>query len=312
MAELIEASGGARDALERWLRQLSSVRGASPRTLEAYRADVTSFLGFVAGHWGGPVGLRPLEGLTVSDLRAWMAKERTGGLSSRSLARRLSAVKSFFRWLNEAEGVEAPAVSAIRGPKVSASLPRPVPAPQAMQIVSQRPSPAPDWVEKRDTAVLSLLYGCGLRISEALSLFAGQVPLGETLTIRGKGGKERLVPVLPLARQAAAAYLEAVPWDLAPEDALFRGLRGGALGARAVQKAVEDMRRAMGLPDSVTPHALRHSFATHLLAAGGDLRTIQELLGHAQLSTTQVYTGVDEARLMDIYEAAHPRANSRD
>ena len=248
MAGLSEASAadGARAALARWLQELGAMRGASRATLEAYRADVTSFLGFLAGHLGGPVGVRALEKLTVSDVRAWMARERADGLANRSVARRLSAVKSFFRWLNEAEGIEAPAVSAIRGPKVGASLPRPVAAPEALRLVSERAAPAAGWIEKRDVAVLALLYGSGLRISEALSLTAGQVPLPETLTVRGKGGKERVVPVLPVARAAIDAYRAEIPWDLAPADALFRGARGGALGARAVQKAVEQNAQGHG------------------------------------------------------------------
>lgn len=312
MAELTALSGGAADALGRWLSQLSAVRGASPRTIDAYRSDVSSFLGFVAGHWGGPVGPRALSGLTVADMRAWMARERAGGLSGRSLARRLSAVKTFFRWLNDAEGIDAPAVIAVRGPKLQPLLPRPVSAADARRLVVERPDPAPDWIAKRDIAVLSLLYGSGLRVSEALALRRSDMPLRDALSVRGKGGKVRRVPVLPVSREAAAAYLAALPMDLRPDEALFRGQRGRPLGARAVQKAVERMRLALGLPASVTPHALRHSFATHLLAAGGNLRTIQELLGHAALSTTQVYTGVDEARLMAVYEAAHPRARQAD
>ena len=308
MAELSQPSGAALTALDRWLAQLSAIRGASPNTLQAYRADVGAFLGFITTHWGGPSGLRALEALTVSDLRAWMARERDAGLSGRSLARRLSAVKSFFRWLNEAEGIDAPAVSAIRGPKIKPTLPRPLSVPDAREMIINRADPVPLWVENRDMAVLSLLYGSGLRISEALALKGSQAPLGESLTVRGKGGKERRLPVLPLTRDAVDAYVETTPWDMTADGALFRGVKGGPLGARAVQKAVETMRHSLGLPASVTPHALRHSFATHLLAAGGDLRTIQELLGHAALSTTQVYTGVDEARLMSVYKSAHPRA----
>ncbi len=304
MAGLTQGSAAALTAMDAWLGHLGSVRGASPRTLDAYRADVASFLGFLSGHWGGEAGLRPLSQIKVTDMRAWMAEERRRGLSARSLARRLSAVKAFYRWLGQAHGIEAAAVSAIRGPKLKERLPRPVAPEAAKALIANTNS---GWIETRDCAVLTLLYGCGLRISEALSLQATDVPLGEMLRITGKGGKERLVPVLPAARDAVEAYRAACPYDLS-EGALFRGAKGGPLNPRLIQKAVETLRHSLGLPVTVTPHALRHSFATHLLEAGGDLRAIQELLGHASLSTTQVYTCVNEARLWEIYSKAHPRA----
>lgn len=307
MADLTLPSDAALLALDRWLAEMSGVEAASTHTLDAYRRDVGAFLSFLGTHWGGPVGVPAMARLTTSDMRAWMASERRGGLAARSLARRLSAVKSFFRWLHRVEGIEAPAVSATRGPKVERTLPRPLSVPDAKMMV------APDgegWIAARDSAVMILLYGSGLRISEALSLKGGDAPLPEVLTMRGKGGKERRVPVLPLAREAVERYLALVPHAVLPDGPLFLGAKGGALGPRPIQKRMETLRHALGLPASATPHALRHSFATHLLAGGGDLRSIQELLGHASLSTTQVYTGVDEARLLETYLAAHPRAKA--
>nr|WP_112321353.1 tyrosine recombinase XerC [Oceanibium sediminis] len=295
--------------LQRWLNQLSAVRNASPKTIEAYRHDVAGFLGFLAGHWGGPAGRAQLGRVATRDMRAWMAHERGRGQSARSLARSLSAVKSFYRWLDEAEGINAPAVTATRAPKQSPRLPRPVAAEAAADLLDLAGAmQAEPWIAARDTAVLTLLYGCGLRISEALSLTGAHVPLGETMRIRGKGDKDRLVPVLPVARQAVDAYVALCPHPMAPGAPIFRGVRGGPLSARQVQMAMQTLRQAMGLPETATPHALRHSFATHLLERGADLRAIQDLLGHASLSTTQAYTAVNEAGLMDTYQRAHPRA----
>lgn len=302
-------SAGAAEALARWLAQLSAVRGASPLTVAAYRRDVSGYLGFLGQHWGDGFGVARLAEVTISDMRAWMARERDRGLSARSLARALSAVKGFHAWLAEAEGVVAPAVSATRGPRRKARLPRPV-APDAAKalIATVELQSLKSWVGARDMAVATLLYGCGLRISEALGLRQSDAPLPETLRIRGKGGRERIVPVLPVARRAVETYRALCPYAPGPEAPLFLGARGGPLNPRLVQGAMADARRQLGLPATATPHALRHSFATHLLEAGGDLRTIQELLGHASLATTQVYTGVDQARLMESYLAAHPKA----
>ena len=292
-------------AMETWLVHLGSIRNASPKTIDAYRADVSSFLGFLSEHWGGEAGLGPLSRVGVTDMRSWMAREKQEGLGARSLARRLSAVKSFYRWLGTTHDIEAAAVTAIRGPKTKERLPRPV-EPQAARALIAKTTGS--WTEARDAAVLTLLYGCGLRISEALSLQTSDLPLRDMLKIKGKGGKERLVPVLPIVKEAVEEYVRLCPFDLDLDRVLFRGARGGALSPRIVQKFMERLRLQMGLPSSATPHALRHSFATHLLEAGGDLRTIQDLLGHASLSTTQVYTGVNEARLMDVYAKSHPRA----
>ncbi len=302
-------SEGAARLMQDWLAQLAAVRGASPRTVEAYRRDVSGYLGFLAQHWGGPAGAAALGRVSIADLRAWMASERGRGLSARSLARGLSAVKSFHAWLAETRGLAAPAVTATRGPRLKARLPRPV-APEAAQgLIAAMEAQSPSrWMAARDVAVLTLLYGCGLRISEALGLRQADAPLPEMLRIRGKGGRERLVPVLPVARRAVEEYRALLPFPPDPAAPLFLGARGGELSPRHVQKAVEGARMQLGLPATTTPHAMRHSFATHLLEAGGDLRTIQELLGHATLATTQIYTGIDQVRLMEVYAAAHPKA----
>jgi integrase/recombinase XerC len=305
-------SDGALALLEHWLTTLSATRNASPKTVEAYRRDVAGFLGFLAGHWGGPAGRAALAQVSTRDMRAWMAHERHRGLTARSLARALSAVKSFYRWLDQAHNVQAAAVIATRAPKVPARLPRPVEVGKAAEMLELASAMAEEpWIGARDTAVLTLLYGSGLRISEALGLLGRDLPLGETLRIRGKGNKERLVPLLPVAARAVEDYLNLCPYPVEPAAPLFRGTRGGALNPRQVQKAVATLRQAMGLPDTATPHALRHAFATHLLDRGADLRAIQELLGHASLSTTQAYTAVTERSLRRTYDAAHPRARRR-
>jgi integrase/recombinase XerC len=302
-------SPAERDALEQWLTHLAALKGRAANTVTAYRRDVTGFLDFLARHHGGPMGLGALVALDQPDLRAWMAHERGRGVSTRSLARALSAVKTFLRWLSDRDGGEPTAILSARSPKYRRKLPRPLAEDAARAMLATVGDDArEDWVAARDTAVLTLLYGCGLRISEALGLTGAQARLPDTLRIRGKGGKERLVPVLPAARAAVAAYVALCPHDLGPADALFRGARGGPLSPRLIAKAMEGARARLGLPATATPHAMRHSFATHLLSAGGDLRAIQELLGHASLSTTQAYTAVDAARLMEVYDAAHPRA----
>jgi integrase/recombinase XerC len=303
-----EVSCGATDLLERWLAQLSAVRQRSPKTIEAYRRDVAGYMGFIALHQGGPAGLRGLGAVTLTELRAWMAAERGRGISARSLARALSAVRSFYNWLDAAEGVDCAAIHVLRSPKLPARLPRPVPEAGARAIVSAISADAEPWIAARDQAALTLIWGSGLRISEALGLRQGDAPLAEVIRVTGKGAKQREVPVLPAARQAVEHYRALCPY-YAPgrNDALFLGARGGPLNPRQLQKAMAAARMALGLPPSATPHALRHSFATQLLAAGGDLRAIQELLGHASLSSTQVYTGVDETRLMEVYEKTHPR-----
>jgi integrase/recombinase XerC len=309
-ATSLQLSAGMRDALQLWLQGLHALDGASEHTITAYGHDVGQFLGFLAGHHGGSAGLRQLAEVTQSDMRAWMAWERAAGLGSRSLARKLSSIKSFARWLADREAFDISAILATRAPRFSRKLPRPLSTDAARDVLEIAAlQTREDWTGLRDTAVLTLLYGCGLRVSEALGLLGRDAPLREALRIHGKGGKERVVPVLPVAQQAVAAYLAACPHPKAPDAPLFRGTRGGALSRRHIAKVMEQARMQLGLPATATPHALRHSFATHLLGAGGDLRAIQELLGHASLQSTQVYTAVDAGRLMEIYHASHPRAH---
>lgn len=301
----------ARDALSTWLRHLRALDGAAEKTVSAYGRDVTGYLAFLTLHRGGTEGTAALTTLPATDLRAWMAQERARGVSARSLARALSAVKNFTRWLADRDGQDATTLLSARGPKYRRKLPRPLTEDGARAMLDSVGDTArEDWIAARDTAVVTLLYGCGLRISEALGLTAAAHPLPDVLRITGKGGKTRLVPVLPAARDAVAHYARLCPFTLPPDGPLFRGARGGPLNPRLIALAMERTRMQLGLPATATPHALRHSFATHLLSAGGDLRAIQELLGHASLSTTQAYTAVDAARLMDVYEKAHPRARA--
>ena len=296
-------------ALAQWLAQLAALEGAAVNTVEAYRRDVARYLKFLSAHRGGAEGIAAIARTTHSDLRAWMADERARGLSPRSLARALSAVKGFTAWAADRTNTDATTVLSARGPKFRRKLPRPLSEDGAAAMLTEIGSDArEDWIAARDTAIATLLYGLGLRISEALSLTGADHPLPETLRITGKGGKTRPVPVIPAAAEAVADYVRRCPFDLAPNDPLFRGARGGPVNPRLIQGAMERARLRLGLPATATPHALRHSFATHLLSAGGDLRAIQELLGHASLSTTQAYTAVDAARLMEVYEKAHPRA----
>lgn len=301
-------SPACRDALEGWLTHRKALDAVADNTIEAYRGDVLGFLSFLTQHHGGTSGLGPLADIKPTDMRAWMAHERKRGVSARSLARALSAVKNFYRWLSERGGFEPTAVLATRSPKFQKKLPRPLAVDAAKAMINSVEAQAPkDWIAARDAAVLTLLYGCGLRISEALGLSFSDAPLPDVLRIKGKGGKERVVPVIVPAKAAVGRYLAAQPFPMQPEDPLFRGVRGGALSPRLIAKAMESARMQLGLPATATPHAMRHSFATHLLEAGGDLRAIQELLGHASLSTTQAYTAVDTARLMEVYDKAHPK-----
>lgn len=299
----------ARDALATWGQQLSAIHGAARNTVTAYQRDVTGYLHFLAIHRGGSEGLAGLACLPQADLRAWMAHERARGLSARSLARALSSVKSFTAWVADRAGADPTTVLAARAPRFKRKLPRPLSVDGAQAMIDTIADLArEDWIAARDRAVVTLLYGCGLRISEALGLTGAAHPLPEVLRITGKGNKTRLVPVLPVAQAAVADYVRLCPYDLVATQPLFRGARGGALNARLISAVMEKARMHLGLPATATPHAMRHSFATHLLSAGGDLRAIQELLGHASLSTTQVYTEVDATRLMEVYEKAHPRA----
>lgn len=302
---------GLQAALGDFLDHQRALKAASENTITAYAHDIRGWLSFLATHHGDGFGVAGLAHITLSDMRAWMAHERGRGVGARSLARALSAAKSFTRWLAEREGFDPTAILATRAPKFQKKLPRPVSADAAKDILAtvatQHDEP---WIAARDAAVVTLLYGCGLRISEALSLMGADTPLGETLRIVGKGNKERIVPVLPVARDAVARYVTLCPYDLEADLPLFRGMRGGKLNPRLISRVTEQTRMQLGLPASVTPHAMRHSFATHLLSAGGDLRAIQELLGHASLSTTQTYTAVDPTHLLKVYDAAHPRAKA--
>jgi len=302
----------ADEALAAWLEHLAHERRLSPRTLEAYGHIGRLYLAFLQRHRGEPQRLADLGTVTPAELRAHLAERRSGDrpLNARSIGQTLSAIRTFHAFLDRRCGVPAPQLALVRGPRIKTTLPRPVSEDQARGLMHEPaadPSAEP-WEAARDRAVLTLLYGCGLRISEGLSLTRADAPLPEALRIIGKGGKTRLAPVLPAVREAVDAYLALLPFPLAPSDALFRARRGGPLSPRHVQATVQRLRGRLGLPASATPHALRHSFATHLLGAGADLRSIQELLGHASLSTTQKYTAVDAARLLDAYSAAHPRA----
>jgi len=299
-------------AVQAWLDWLVHERRASPRTVEAYGRIVRGYVGFLQTYRAEAIALDDLAGVRAAEVRAHLAERRSGerGLQARSLAQTLSAIRAFHRFLDQRLGRPAPQVALVRGPRVKPSLPRPVTEDQARGLLAE-PDADPDldpWEAARDQAVLSLLYGCGLRISEALSLTGGDAPLGSSVRIVGKGAKTRIVPVLPVVDAAVEAYRTATPWPSVGRDPLFRAKRGGPLTPRHVQAAVQRLRLRLGLPASTTPHALRHSFATHLLGAGADLRSIQELLGHASLSTTQKYTAVDAERLLSAYSQAHPRA----
>ncbi|MGD9540994.1 tyrosine recombinase XerC [Methylocystis sp.] len=296
-----------------WLSYLAGERRASRHTVEAYGRDLAAFLSFLTDHLGARPDAAELKALQPADLRAFLAQRRRDGLESRSLLRAFAAVRNFLRFLEKKGLARTDVFGAVRPPKRPHSLPKALTVTDARDIVdpAQRAGEAREpWVIARDAAVLALLYGAGLRISEALSIARDEAPVGaaDRVTILGKGGKSRTVPVIAPVRAAVEAYIALCPCDLAGGP-LFVGARGGPLSPRIVQLAVERLRGALGLPDSATPHALRHSFATHLLGKGGDLRTIQELLGHASLSTTQIYTAVDKARLLDAYRSAHPRAD---
>lgn len=308
----------AQDALADFGRWLEAERRASPKTVEAYTRDVAHFLGFLTEHHGEAPSVRTLEKLSRNDVIAWLARRRNlDDLAATSRARAASSLRAFFRFLDRQ--MDAPNARAMmfETPRRPHRLPRPLTAELAAETLDAAGEPdygtdTPEWILARDVAVLSLLYGAGLRISEALALTARDVPAPPTLRVLGKGMKIRIVPLIRPVREAVDAFAKVSPWAIdsraEPDEPIFRGARGGPLSPRIVQRLMERMRRQLGLPETATPHALRHSFATHLLANGGDLRSIQALLGHASLSTTQIYTGVDAARLMDVHRQAHPRA----
>lgn len=302
-------SQGCMFLLDEWLLVKKAVETKSDNTVKAYKKDVFEFLVFLTVYVGYTNDETMLQNISLKEMRAWMANLRQDNISPRSLARKLSAVKSFYRWLAERQGIDATTVLSVKAPKFEARLPRPVSEETAKKfmeaVIVQTPKP---WLAARDLAIVTLLYGCGLRISEALSLKNKETPLGRSLRIVGKGGKERLIPILELAAKSVAEYQRLCPFALGQHDPIFRGARGGVLNPRQIQKVIERTRIQMGLPSSVTPHAFRHSFATHLLNAGGDLRSIQELLGHRNLSTTQAYLAIDTVRLLDVYLDTHPKA----
>jgi integrase/recombinase XerC len=308
---LISAKPDLQTARQDWLKMLGSERRLSPLTVEAYERDTRQFLQFLTGHCGGPPAISDIADLRPADLRGFLASRRNDGAGARTLGRGLAGVRSLLRFLERRGQVNAAGAAALRAPKQPKSLPKPLSLPDAKRVVSAGEQLAEEpWIAARNAAVLTLLYGSGLRISEALGLTGADIngQNDDVLRITGKGGKTRLTPVLAVASKAVAEYRKLCPYALGGNAPLFRGARGGPLNPAIIQREMQKLRSALNLPDTATPHALRHSFATHLLARGGDLRTIQELLGHASLSTTQVYTGVDSARLLEVYEAAHPRA----
>ena len=307
----IAGADDLRHAAAQWYIWLAAERRSSAHTVDAYQRDLAAFIDFLAHHLGAAPTLASLGQLRPVDFRAWLARRAGDGLARSSTARALSVVRSFFAWADRGGLVCNPAVAAVRAPRARAALPRALAAPDAIEVIDAagaEPAGQPAWVGKRDAAVFALLYGCGLRIGEALALNRRDVPVDGALRVVGKGGKQRMVPVLAVVAAAIDDYLTACPHHGDDDDALFIGVRGRRLNARVIQARMATLRARLELAPDATPHALRHSFATHLLAGGGDLRAIQELLGHASLSTTQRYTAVDAARLIEIYDKAHPRA----
>ena len=311
MAKLELISSVELTLLNEWLDLKSALEGSSSNTLAAYNRDLIDFFSFLTLHNGCKSGIRQLESIDQACMRSWMAENRRSGKTSRSIARQLSSVKSFYKWFAKRRGIDPTMVLITKAPKFQKKLPRALSQEAAKEISSSAElSENNPWIVARDTAVLLLLYGCGLRISEALSLKYREMPLTDTLKIKGKGEKFRVVPVLQIARDAVENYLELLPFTLNSNDNIFRGVRGGSLNPRSIQLVMKLIREKLGIAANATPHSLRHSFATHLLTSGADLRSIQELLGHASLSTTQIYTSMDSSHLMDVYSRTHPKAKS--
>jgi len=293
-----------------WLSALKHERRASPHTLIAYDDDVSRFLAFLQEHLGGAADARALAKLSAADIRAFITRRRAEGLGPRGVQRALAAIRGFFRYLAREGIADNAAPRAVRTPRIPRTLPRPLSVDDAARTIAEAGTRDIDWLAARDTALLTLLYGAGLRISEALALTRKDVPFGASLSIIGKGKKERVVPVLSAVRGAVADYTAKIPFTGAPDSPLFLSRRGKAMSSREAQALMQNLRGRLGLPERATPHALRHSFATHLLAGGGDLRAVQELLGHASLSTTQTYTAIDTQKLMEVYAKAHPRGKA--
>jgi len=292
-----------------WHRYLTSEKRLADKTVLHYGRDLGNFIAFMSDYKGGLVNQNSFKNMSIQDFRAWLANMRRNGLSARSVARSMSALRNFYRFLSRVHNIDNDAITAVQSPKLPHRVPRPLSIDNAKAVLDTVGDfTISDWTSARDIAVVTLLYGCGIRINEALSLNRCDAPTSDMLRVIGKRSKERLVPVIPVVRQAIEAYLSRVPFALADDGPLFVGVRGGRLNARVTQKSMQQVRIALGLPDTATPHALRHSFATHLLSAGGDLRTIQELLGHADLSSTQVYTEVDSTRLKEAYKKSFRRA----
>ncbi len=306
------AAPDVQEAILHWQRWIADERRASDHTLAAYSRDLAAFCDFLTDHLGGAPTLAGLDALTAADFRSFLARRLSQGIGHSSLARAMSTLRNFFRFLEKSGRASNATIKAVRAPRPKAPIPKPVSATDAFDIIgaAAKLSETP-WIARRDVAVFTLLYGCGLRIDEALSLNIADIPDSDAMVVTGKGNKQRIVPVLPVVRQSIADYLDACPYGAKEERPLFVGARGARLNAGVVQRQMRRLRAQLGLADTATPHALRHSFATHLLGAGGDLRTIQELLGHASLSTTQRYTQVDSDHLIRVYEESHPRARSR-
>ena len=311
MVKLEVISPAQLNLVDDWLGVKSALEGSSSNTLVAYRRDVLDFLSFLTIHSGNKNGASQLDSIDQVSMRSWIAENRRSGKTSRSIARQLSSVKSFYKWFAKRRGIDPTMVLITKAPKFQKKLPRAL-SKEAAKEISQSIDLTDNepWVIARDTAVILLLYGCGLRISEALSLKYSEMPLTDTLKIHGKGDKFRIIPILQIAREAVENYLNTLPFTLNGNDNIFRGVRGGSLNPRSIQLVMKLIREKLGIASNATPHSLRHSFATHLLTSGADLRSIQELLGHSSLSTTQIYTSVDSSRLMDVYSKTHPKANS--
>jgi len=309
----LPAAEDLRAAVGAWLGYMAHELGRADNTLVAYERDLRQLLAWLERDLGRAPALADLARIDARQLRGFLASRRQAKVGSRSLARSLSGLRTFFRWLEREDVARNRAIREVARPRVGHGIPKPLSVEKAAAVVDGGMAAELDWIAARDAAVLLLLYGSGLRISEALGIARREAPTGERQVLRvvGKGGKERLVPVLPVTQAAVSRYLALCPYPLAPDGPLFLGAKGGPLSPRIVQLLMERMRGALGLPDTATPHALRHSFATHLLSAGADLRQIQELLGHASLSTTQVYTEVDRDRLLAVYDKAHPRAHPK-